>query len=255
VYLVFLAHLGRHAEVEAPHLASLLGVTEYEARLALAAPPPSVVLVASERDQANACAAALRARGHGAHVFDDEQVVPSHRMIPLDHFAFETDGVRREAGGELLGYDDVFAVLRAVHDTVRQSDRPAPISRANANIMESIAPTVDQLRLGTRHEEREGVAYFFRRSGDRPWILRERHTNYAGLGTERTPIAFANFTRTVTKLTASCTAAIVDDRLLRRRVPERAAPGAPVRSSRGGVDLLAHLLAYTLASQNGSPYR
>lgn len=240
---------------EAPHFASLLGVTEYEARLALAAPPPSVLLVASDRDHANACASALRARGHGAYVFDDEQVVPSHRMVPFDRFRFEVDGVRRAADGELLGFGDVFAVLRAVHDTVRHSERPAPASRSPGSILETISPTVEQTRLGTRHEEREGVAYFFRRSGERPWLLRERHANYAGLGEDRGPVAFANFTRTVSKVAGACTNAFVDDRLLRRRVAERAAPGAPMRTSREGVDLLAHLLAFMLASQNGSPYR
>ena len=156
----------------------------------------------------------------------------------------------------MLGYGDVFAILRAVHDTVRHSERPAPSTRANANLLEHWAPSVASLRLGTRHVDRESVAYFFRRSGERPWILRERHASYAGLGEERTPVAFANFTRTVTRIADACTNVIVDDRLVRRRVAERAAPGAPVRSSQEGMDLLAHLLAFTLAAQNGgSPYR
>lgn len=255
MFIVFLAHLGRHAETEAAHLASLLGVTEYEARLTLAAPVPAIVAYATDRDQANAIASALRARGHGAHVFDDERLVPSPRTNRLDDFRFEVDGVRRAADGEVLGFGDVFAILRAVHDTVRQSQRPAP-SRANQNLLDRMAPSVESLRLGTRHVDRESVAYFFRRSGERPWILRERHASYAGLGEERGPVAFANFTRTVARIAGACTNVIVDDRLSRRRVAERATPGAPVRSSEEGVDLLAHLLAFTLAAQNGgSPYR
>ncbi len=255
MFIVFLAHLGRNAAGEAPYLASLLGVTEYEARLALASPAPSIVLHAPDRERANDCAASLRARGHGAHVFDEEQLVPSERMAKLDDFRFEVDGVRRTNDGELLGYGDVFAIVRAVHDTVRESDRPAPNPRNASNILERFAPTAETLRLGTRHEDRESVAYFFRRSGERPWILRERHASYAGLGEELTPVAFANFTRTIARMAGVCTTAITDDRLVRRRVAERASPGAPVRSSRQGMDLLAHLLATMLAAQNGSPYR
>ena len=41
----------------------------------------------------------------------------------------------------------------------------------------------------TKNEEREHVAYFFRRSGEKPWLLRERHASYVGLGDERTPDA------------------------------------------------------------------
>jgi hypothetical protein len=48
--------------------------------------------------------------------------------------------------------------------------------------------------------------------------------------------------------------AVYDDRLARRRVPERAGAEGE-RSSREGMDLLAHLLAMTIASQGGSPYR
>jgi hypothetical protein len=255
VFTVFLAHLGRDVGAEAPHLATLLGTTEYEARLALAAPAPAIMVHAAERDRAAECVAALRGRGHGAHAFDDELLVPSERMVKLDDFRFEVDGVRRRADDELLGFGDVFAILRAVHDTVRESERPAPAQRAIGNILERFSPTPENLRLGTRHEERESVAYMFRRSGERPWILRERHANYAGLGGERTPVAFANFNRTLDRLAASCTNAIVDDRLLRRRVAERASPGMPMRSSRQGMDLLAHLLACMIGSQNGSPYR
>lgn len=116
-------------------------------------------------------------------------------------------------------------------------------------------PTPDALRLTTKLEDRENVAYFFRRSGERPWILRERHASYTGLGAERTAVAFANFTRTIGRLRESCPMAVFDDRLVRRRVAERALPDSLVRSSRDGMDLLAHLLALTLASQAGSPYR
>lgn len=101
---------------------------------------------------------------------------------------------------------------------------------------------------------REPVVYFFRRSGEKPWLLRERHASYVGLGDERTPIAFANFTRTIARVRANAAMAVYDDRLARRRVAERIIDIGE-RSSRNGMDLLAHLLAMTIASQGGSPYR
>ena len=75
-----------------------------------------------------------------------------------------------------------------------------------------------------------------------------------GLGSDRTPIAFVNFTRTLTRMREASAMAIYDDRLSRRRIAERAGAEGQ-RSSREGMDLLAHLLAMTIASQGGSPYR
>jgi hypothetical protein len=110
------------------------------------------------------------------------------------------------------------------------------------------------LQVFSKTVYREPVVYFFRRSGEKPWLLRERHASYVGLGEERTPIAFANFTRTIDRVRANAAMAVYDDRLARRRVAERIVDIGE-RSSRNGMDLLAHLLAMTIASQGGSPYR
>ena len=48
--------------------------------------------------------------------------------------------------------------------------------------------------------------------------------------------------------------AVFDDRLARRLVPERL-DAEGISSSSHGMDLLAHLLAMSIASQGGSPYR
>jgi hypothetical protein len=52
---------------------------------------------------------------------------------------------------------------------------------------------------------------------------------------------------------------VYDERLVRRRVAERVREDsmleATIRSSRDGIDLLAHLLALSIANQGGSPYR
>lgn len=227
MHVVFVANLTRPAAAEAPALAALLGTTEYETRLALATPAPSIVLVTRDRDRANDAVARIRARGHDAHTFDDEGLVRTEQMLAVDDFRIDADGVRRNVDGELLAYGDVFAILRAMHETSEEPDPPV----------------------------RENVAYFFRRSGARPWILRQLHANYIGLGADLRPVAFDNFLRTVARVREASPTAIYDDRLVRRRVAERLVGDAWYRSSSEGMDLLAHCLALTIASQGGSPYR
>lgn len=247
--MVFVAHLSRPALVEAEAIAASVGMTPYEARLALAPGPPSIVLSTGDRDRANDVLAVLRARGHGAHVFDDESFVGTSQMTKADDFVLDAEGMRRTANGDLLPYGDVYAILRAVHDSTNAKER-----QVRASIAEGLVVDAEAMRVVSRTEDREHVVYFFRRSGERPWILRERHASYVGLGVERSPVAFANFTRTITRMREGAAMAIYDDRLARRRVAERTS-GAGQRSSREGMDLLAHLLAMSIASQGGSPYR
>jgi hypothetical protein len=249
VFVVFVAHLARPALVEAEAIAASVGMTPYEARLALASGPPSIVLSTADRDRASDVVAMLRARGHGAHVFDDEGFVASSGMVKADDFVLDSEGMRRTSTGELLPFGDVYAILRAVHDSSHELERQAP-----ASIGDALVINAEAMRVVSRNEEREHVAYFFRRSGDKPWLLRERHASYVGLGAERSPVAFANFTRTIGRMRESSAMAVYDERLVRRRVAERLVAGGQ-RSSRHGMDLLAHLLAMTIASQGGSPYR
>jgi hypothetical protein len=249
VLVVFVANLARPAFAEADAIAPTLGLTPYETRLALSAGPPSVLLTTSDRNRAADVVGMLRSRGHGAHVFDDENLVASESMTRADDFVLDAEGMRRTLNGELLPYGDVYAILRAVHDSTSALERHVRPSISDRQLINTHA-----LRVVTKNEEREHVAYFFRRSGEKPWLLRERHASYVGLGDERTPIAFANFTRTLTRMRAASAMAVYDDRLARRRVAERAGAEGQ-RSSREGMDLLAHLLAMTIASQGGSPYR
>ena len=247
MFVVFVASLARPAFVEADALAASIGSSPYETRLALAPGPPAVVLMTPERDRASDVVAVLRSRGHSAHVFDDENFVSSVKMTKLDDFTLEPEGVRRAGSEDLLAYGDVYAILRAVHETSAELE-------ARATSSDRLIPNSAAIRVTTRTDDREHVAYFFRRSGEKPWLLRERHASYIGLGPERTPIAFANFTRTLARVRGASTMAVFDDRLVRRRVAERAGAEGQ-RSSRDGMDLLAHLLAMTIASQGGSPYR
>jgi hypothetical protein len=249
LHVVFVANLARPAIVEADALAPTLGMTPYEARLALAAGPPSILLSTADRERANDVLAIVRSRGHGVHVFDSESFVASEAMTRADDFVLDAEGMRRMPNGELLPYGDVYAILRAVHDSSTDFER-----QARPAIGDGLVINAEALRVVSKTEDREHVAYFFRRSGEKPWLLRERHASYVGLGPDRSPVAFANFTRTLTRMRETCPMAVYDERLARRRVAERLGAEGE-RSSRDGMDLLAHLLAMTIASQGGSPYR
>jgi hypothetical protein len=247
VFFVFVANLARPAAIEADALAPLIGRTPYDARLALAAGPPSVLVITPDRDRADNVLAIVRSRGHGAHVFDDENFVKSEAMAKIDDFQLDADGVRRTANGDLLPYGDVYAILRASHASTPVNERQIWGTTEGAEGSPAwITPK--------RSEEREHIAYFFRRSGERPWLLREQHASYVGLGRDRTPVAFVNFTRVLARVREASPMAVFDERLVRRRVAERL-DAEGVTSSRHGMDLLAHLLAMTIASQGGSPYR
>lgn len=243
MHVVFLSHLAQPGAEEFATIATRLGLTEYEVRLALAAPTPSVLVHTADPERAADLVEFLRSRGHGAYAFDDETFVSSERMVPMDDFRLDADGVRRTVDGDLLGYGDVFAILRAIHGTTGE--------KVQTTLPRRLLKTEKRV---TRVYERELVAYFFRRSGGMPWLLRERHASYAGLGSERKAISQANFNRTLERVAAAAPMAVCDDRLTRRHVADRLID-THLRSSTDGIDLLAHLLAMTIASRSGSPYR
>ena len=256
MFVVFVSHLARPAFAEAREFAKLVGVTEYEARLTLVSPQPAIVQTTSSRDRANDTAALLRSRGHGIHVFDEESFVPSDRMTKMDDFRLDGEGVRRVSDGSLLPYGDVFAILGALHVTSSELERPSAQRGLRSDMLDA---TPSAYRVVSKNHEREQVAYLFRRSGERPWILRERHARYDGLGAERKTIAFQNFVRTVERLREASPMAVYDDRLVRRRVAERVREDSLLRAtyktSHEAMDLLAHLLAMQILTQGGSPYR
>lgn len=256
MFVVFVAHLARTADVEAGPLAPMLGMSEYDVRLALSAPMPAIVQFTSDRDHAAAMAAALRTRGHDGSVFDESAFVRSDEMRGFGDFYLNADGVRSQ--DELLPFDDVFAILRAVHESstggegaVDHLGRARGLATTLATRFGIAPPSASQNKI----VKREQVAYFFRRSGERPWILREQHTSYAALGERRSLVTFTNFLETIETVGGACRMAVSDHRLVRRRVAERVVANADVRSSREGVDLLAHLLATSIAARSGSPYR
>ena len=98
--------------------------------------------------------------------------------------------------------------------------------------------------------ERDQMLYLFRRSGETPWLLRERGTHYGTLGAALAPASAQNFTTTIQWLRQRAPHAVYDERLVKPR-------GGPTRVVRSGgahtgkvtastastTDLLAHAIS------------
>jgi len=98
-------------------------------------------------------------------------------------------------------------------------------------------------------DERDQVLYVFRRSGERPWLLRERSAGYGWLGDKRAPSSLQNFVATIALLRERAPEAAYDDRLMSFCKPLTFALKVMSRtdgsstSTEPTIDLVAHLLA------------
>jgi hypothetical protein len=255
VHVAALAELATSVEAEAAALAADLGTTAYEERLKLVAGLPAIVLTSADPAPAQALVAKLRARGHGALLCDAAGVVPSGAMVPLRRFTFEPDAfVATDVPGARLPYDDLLAIFRASHQARTESRTEATSKQFSAG-RALLTGGLLHTKSVTREEKtitdaREQVCYLFRAAGDTPWLLRERGTQYVGLGAELGPSSAQNFVATMARLRKLAPDAIYDERLMNARN----APNRLIRtgsgssetigvSSASGVDLLAHLLA------------
>ena len=95
----------------------------------------------------------------------------------------------------------------------------------------------------SRNDDIEHVLYVFPRTGETPWILREKRAQYDVLGAAIAPSSTHNFSLAVDMIRASARAAAFDERLVARK-------GAPA-----DVDLLAHLIARSMQSNVNGPFR
>jgi hypothetical protein len=258
VFVVAIAELHGALEAEAGPLAADLGATAYDARLLLAAGMPAVVKTTPDRALALDLLGRLRARGHGAVACDAAAVVGSSAMVSMRRLRVEPEAVTLDdRPGERLPYDDVLALVAAVHrrrlDTATQT-RETKLSVGRAVMTGGMAFT-KTVKTDARSatEEREGVLYVFRRSGATPWILHEHGTSWAGLGRPLAPSEGENYRLGIQRLRELAPGAVYDERLVTRRAPERASlsGGAGTTtvktSSEAGMDLLAHLVATWVA--------
>ena len=258
MYVVAIAELRGDIDAEAAPLAADLAVTAYQARLLLAPGTPAVLLTTPDKARALDLLARVRARGHGAVACDLAAVVDSADMVSMRRFRLGADAVDLEdRPGERLPYDDVLALVAAVHrhrtDTsTRTRETRFSASRAVMTSGLSMTRTI-QTESHASHEERDAVLYVFRRSGSTPWILHEHGTAWAGHGRPLAASAHENFRLAVAALRELAPGAAHDDRLVTRKAPEQAsvqggAASTTVRtSSQSGMDLLAHLVALSAA--------
>ena len=255
MHVVAIAELATSLEAEAAALAQDLGTTAYEERLKLAAGLPTIVLTSADPAPARALLGKLRARGHGVVSCDAAEVVPSGDMVPLRRFAFEPDAlVALDVEGARLPYGDILGIFRASHlmrAETRVESKSKEFSVGLAVLTGGLVLTKSVSREAKSvTQEREQLCYLFRAGGDTPWLLRERGTQYAGLGAAAGPSSAQNFVATMTRLRQLSPGAVYDERLMN----PRNAPTRPIRtgggssetvgtSSASGVDLIAHLLA------------
>jgi len=258
MYVVAILELGTSVEAEAAALAADLGSTAYEQRLHLVAGLPAVVLSTADPARARALLRSLRARGHGALAIDAAAVVSSGDMVPLRRGRLEPGALAAEdpaAPGipgepatvvERLPFDDVLSLIRATHRQrieakVEVTERKFGAGRAliSGGLVTSKTVTREETRI---NNERAEVLYIFRRSGERPWLLREQSANYGWLGSKLAPSSLQNFTATVSLLRERAPAAVYDERLTGPRRQIHFA-GSDAASPDPAADLLAHLLA------------
>lgn len=266
MFVVAIVALAGAAEVEAGFLSQDLGIGAYEATQLLRGGTPVVTLRTTARDVAVAHLDRLRQRGHDALGFDDARVTASAAMGEVRGFAFEGGGVRFQLRGrqeELVPFDDFVCFVRAIH---RTSERVTTTTKERVFDFKKFAITSGVLMTKTvekessvKHEEREPVAYLFRRTSA-PILFSATRAKYGGLGAEVRHTQLENFERTLGRLREKAPFAPYDDRLVlvRRRGHEKlslAARGQEVTSSADGVDLLAHVVAMALSRSGANPYR
>jgi hypothetical protein len=266
MYVVAVVELGTPIEAEAAALAADLDSTAYEQRLNLVAGLPAVVLAAPDPEPARALLRKIRARGHGAVAFDARAVVPSGEMVALRRCRLDPDGLAAEDPAALgspgepapsiverLPFDDLLALIRATHRRrvetkaeVKEKKFGAGRALMTGGLMLTKTVTREETRVT---DERDQVLYAFRRSGERPWLLRERSAGYGWLGDKLAPSSLQNFVATVTLLRARAPRATYDERLMGFRKPLPFAAGVVAARDRSStsteptVDLLAHVLA------------
>jgi hypothetical protein len=258
---------GGSIDGELAPLAADLGKTPYDARLLLAPGFPAIVLSTPDRDRALRTLASLRARGHEAAACDAAAIAASATMTSLRRFRLDEDAVAAtDQQGARLPYDDILCLLRAWHgqrasSETETTERKLDVSRALVSggfvMTKNVSRTVS-----AKSEAREDVLYIFRRSGQRPWILREGGTHYAGLGAVLAPTQRENFLATVKALRERARGAAYDERLAAvKKVPEKLSISVSgdtstiAASSEAGMDALAHMLALLYSRRPSAPYR
>jgi hypothetical protein len=246
MYLVAIAELG--GELSSSRLGSLatdLGTTAYELRLALNAGLPAVVLITDNETQAKTAAATITRHEHIPTICDRNRVLPAGHMTTLRDFELTRSAlIADRTSKESCPYDAFTVLLRATHRSQQESVeqiqerqfRPG-MALMTGGLVLSKKTTKE---VTTTTTTREQVLYLFRRGEEHPWILRERFANYAALGSAMGPSSFENFTKAIAELRKLAQGALYDERLVNSRSIRGLGDGSLA------TDLLAYLLAHYL---------
>jgi hypothetical protein len=242
VYVVAIAELKGSIDASLKELATELGTTPYELRLVVNGGLPAVVLATVDAEKARAARDAIARHRHVPVLLDRRTVVASANMTELVRFAFQPAGVvADDRASDELPNSDIGALVRAMHrgtTTTTEQVKERKLRPVMALATGGMVMSKKTTREVTRHEEhREQVLYLFRRSGEAPWILRERGALYGGLGAETAPTAFENFQTTIRRLRERAPGAMYDERLMTTRTVRGVADGSDA------MDLLAYLIA------------
>jgi hypothetical protein len=230
------------AKVAAEAVADAVGIVAYEARQRLALGSPAVVWTGGDREQALRVLGKLRALDPRAMACDASAVVASDAMISMRDFTFDAEAVR--AGGETLPWSDVLCMLRGsqqrvVETTSKEKQSSFSMGRAMLSGGLVVSKTTSK-EVTTKSTDKEQALYLFRRSGATPFLLREASTRYAALGPSVAHASLQNFLTATRLFREAAPQSVYDERLVTMRVTD-------LISLAGGVDLLAHLLALSIA--------
>lgn len=246
MFLVAITHLATAVEAEARALAADLGTVPYDERVKLNAGMPSLVLATPNADAAQTCLTRVRGRGHAAVLVSSDDVVRADAMLQMKRFAFDDAAAIGPYRGQSEGliandnerrpWGEITALVRATHRSVGQSAQVLTEKKFDpmrAVITGGLLTSKKvQKTVTTRAPEHEDVLYiFFGLAGSTPWILRERHAHYGGLGAAVTLSSHENFRLSVEAIRKRAPRALYDDRLVARR------------STPAEDDILAHIIA------------
>jgi hypothetical protein len=260
VHVVALCEIKGPLEAEAAALAPLFGVGPYDVRVWMSGVMPRVVMMTPDYAAAVDTHRTLRARGHGAVIFDAAAVVPGTHMVQVHRFSTDDASLWANDGeGDFLPWDMIGAIVVVARrvEVVRTTRVRAP---AATSIPARSRPTVETLERSREHLT-DHVAYLFPREGGVPWLVREQETQYLSLGPRMKLTRYENFRETLALVRSKATRAIFDERFARD--PRAAAQviqvqgheSATPEASDSNVDILVHALAEWLLRGQGGPYR
>jgi hypothetical protein len=259
VHAVALCELASAGEAEAAELAPLLGVGTYDVRTWMSGVLPRVVLQTADHGAALEATRRLRARGHGAVMFDLADVVPGTHMVQVHRFVADDAALWANDGeGDFFPWESIGAIaIVARRIEVVRTKRQRALGRTTPG---RPAPTTSLLQRSHEHLV-DHVAYLFSRDGGVPWLVREQETQYLSLGPRMKLTRYENFRETIALLRARAPGAIYDERFAKD--PRTAAQLVLVHGHDSAmpdaadihVDMVVHVLGEWLLRGQGGPYR